>query len=46
MNKLEIPISRKRGVLVNISENNITQRLKKKEVLPPINPDQNKNVGE
>jgi hypothetical protein len=41
---LEMPMGRKRGLSGNINENNVTQRLRKKEVLPPITLDQNKNV--
>ena len=41
--KLEMPISRKRGLPLNMSESesNITLRLTKREVLPPISPDKN-----
>jgi hypothetical protein len=41
---LEMPMGRKRGLSGNFNENNVTQRLRKKEVLPPITLDQNKNV--
>ena len=41
-----MPISRKRGVSGNMNENTISQRLMKKELLPPISLDQNKNVWE